>query len=97
MPYRNGRELRDLLPLWKGNGRWKLLRRPVSGVREEMPYRNGRELRDLLPLWKDALWKGGEGGVKLVGRGKIEDGMGWWSDGGWSEDGVGRCRRKGNV
>ena len=70
MSYRNGRELRDLLPLWKGNGRWKLLRRPVSGVREEMPYRNGRELRDLLPLWKDALWKGGQGEGEAGGKGE---------------------------
>ena len=41
--------------------------------------------------------RGGRVRVKLVGRGKIEDGMGWWSEGGWCEDGVGRCRRKGNV
>ena len=66
MPYHNGRELRDLLPLWKGNGRGMLLRRAVAGMLREMQFCNGRELRDLLPLWNDALWKR---------VGEIEDGM----------------------
>ena len=67
---RNGRELRDLLPLWNEGGLTMPRRRPVSGVREEMPYRNGRELRDLVPLWKDALWKGGLGEGEAGGKGE---------------------------
>ena len=70
MSYRNGRESRLLLPLWKEGGLTMPRRRPVSGVREEMSYRNGRELRDLLPLWKDALWKGGQGEGEAGGKGE---------------------------
>ena len=50
---RNGRELRNLVPLWKGNGRGMLLRRAVAGMLREMPYRNGRELWEMLPLWNE--------------------------------------------
>ena len=70
MSYRNGGELRDLVPLWKEGGLTMPCRRPMSGVREEMSYRNGRESRDLVPLWKDALWKGGLGEGEAGGKGE---------------------------
>ena len=42
MPFRNGRESREMLPLWKGNGGGMPCRRPVEGVRQKGRYRNGR-------------------------------------------------------
>ena len=52
MACRNGRELREMLPLLKGNGVGMPCRRPVEGVRQKGRYRNGMELREMLPLWK---------------------------------------------
>ena len=51
MPFRNGRELRVLLPLWQEDGEEMPLRRAVAGVARKMPFRNGTESRVLLPLW----------------------------------------------
>ena len=51
MQFRNGRGLREMLPLWKGNGRGMPLRRAEAWVPGKMQFRNGRGLRDLLPLW----------------------------------------------
>ena len=42
LPFRNGRESWEMLPLWKGNGVGMLCRRPVEGVRQKGRYRNGR-------------------------------------------------------
>ena len=52
MACRNGRELREMLPLWKGNGGGMPCRRLVEGVRQKGRHRNGRESREMLPLWK---------------------------------------------
>ena len=52
MACRNGRELREMLPLWKGNGVGMPCRRPVERVRRKGRRRNGRESREMLPLWK---------------------------------------------
>ena len=51
MPFRNGRELRILLPLWQEDGEEMPLRRAVAGVARKMPFRNGTEPQVLLPLW----------------------------------------------
>ena len=50
--HRNGRESREMLPLWKGNGGGIPCRRPVEGVRQKGRHHNGRESRKMLPLWK---------------------------------------------
>ena len=50
--YRNGRESRKMLPLWKGAGEAMLSRMSVERVQRKMMYRNGRESRKTLPLWK---------------------------------------------
>ena len=42
MACRNGMELREMLPLWKGNGVGMPCRRPVEGVRRKGRHRNGR-------------------------------------------------------
>ena len=52
--FRNGSELREMLPLWKGAGEATPSRRPVERVRRKITYRNGRESREMLPLWKGA-------------------------------------------
>ena len=48
--FRNGSELREMLPLWKGAGEATPSRRPVERVRRKITYRNGRESREMLPL-----------------------------------------------
>ena len=52
--YRNGRESREMLPLWKEAREAMPSRRSVERVRRKMMYRNGRESRKTLPLWKGA-------------------------------------------
>ena len=54
MMYRNGRESRKMLPLWKEAGKATPSRRSVERVRRKMMYRNGSESRKTLPLWKGA-------------------------------------------
>ena len=51
---RNGRESREVLPLWKRNRMAMRSRRPAAGVPRERLCRNGSEMRKLLPLWKRA-------------------------------------------
>ena len=51
-PCRNGREMREMLPLWKRGKRAMPSGRPVEGVLRKKPCRNGREMREMLPLWK---------------------------------------------
>ena len=50
--FRNGRESREILPLWKEAREAMPSRRSVERVRRKMMYRNGRESRKMLPLWK---------------------------------------------
>ena len=54
MPFRNGTELRDLLPLWNGTARGIGSVRLFEGDASVRAYRNGTESRDLLPLWNEA-------------------------------------------
>ena len=52
MRCRNGRESREILPLWKRSGGTMPRREPVARGQQKMRCRNGRELREMLPLWK---------------------------------------------
>ena len=49
--FRNGRESREMLPLWKVAGEAMPSRGPAAGIRRKKLFRNGREMRNLLPLW----------------------------------------------
>ena len=52
-PCRNGREMREMLPLWKRGKRAMPSGRPVEGVLRKKPCRNGRESWEMLPLRKE--------------------------------------------
>ena len=52
--FRNGRESREMLPLWKVAGEAIPSRGPAAGIRRKKLFRNGRESREMLPLWKGA-------------------------------------------
>ena len=50
--YRNGREMRESVPLWKEAGEAMPSRRSVERVQRKITYRNGSESRESVPLWK---------------------------------------------
>ena len=52
--FRNGSEMRETVPLWKGSWEAMLPRRPVSMVRQKGTFRNGSEMRETVPLWKES-------------------------------------------
>ena len=60
--YRNGRKMREMLPLWKLREGAMSSVWPVGEVRLKCLYRNGTEMREMLPLWK------GDEGAMSPGR-----------------------------